>query len=317
MVGGDLDPRRATRPCDGDRVLDQRGPDASAHPVGVDEEVLELGHVAEQQRRVADDASIDDRDARSDRPERARRRRRAPRGVQGAARGRPRWTGRNAWTPRRVRRRRLPRPSGSRGSRPSSDLRSCGVVGHPLLRSFDASVPLRSPCGQVRRRSRHERRVGVPALRRRRRSTTTPPRPGRRGRRRRVRSTRAPRTGGQRARARRPGAGTSRSIRAGAAVDPELGHRLRGVGDGVDDVGGLPGHRLDRGACDVRARGAAGEAEQRAARVRVPPRRAEAGERGDEHDAAGVVDRWSRAARRRPPCRGCRDRREATGSPRR
>ena len=53
---------------------------------------------------------------------------------------------------------------------------------------------------------------------------------------------------------------------------------------------GLERHRLDDGAGEVRAAGAAREAEDRAARVRVPPRRAEAGERGHEHDAAGVGD---------------------------
>ena len=83
----------------------------------------------------------------------------------------------------------------------------------------------------------------------------------------------------------------STSIALGAAVDAQLGDRDAGRGgDGVDDVGGLPRHRLDDRAHEVRARRAAREPEDRAARVRVEPRRAESGERGHEHHAVGVVD---------------------------
>ena len=59
---------------------------------------------------------------------------------------------------------------------------------------------------------------------------------------------------------------------ARAAVDPQLRDRRcrRAARDRVDDVGGLLRHRLDRGARDVRARRAAGEAE-RSCRARTGP----------------------------------------------
>ena len=56
----------------------------------------------------------------------------------------------------------------------------------------------------------------------------------------------------------------------------------------VEHVGALERDRLERGARDVRRGGAAREAEDRAARVGVPVRRAEAGERRHEIDAAVV-----------------------------
>ena len=59
------------------------------------------------------------------------------------------------------------------------------------------------------------------------------------------------------------------------------GHRLA---DRADDVGDAPGDALERGARDVRARGAGGEAGDRAARVGPPPRRADAGD-AREHRA--------------------------------
>ena len=88
--------------------------------------------------------------------------------------------------------------------------------------------------------------------------------------------------------------------RARAAVDAQLGHggATRG-GDRVDHVGRLPGHRLHRGAHDVRTRGAAREAEQRAARTRVPVGRSEPGERGHEDDTAGVGDALGERSRLR------------------
>ena len=59
----------------------------------------------------------------------------------------------------------------------------------------------------------------------------------------------------------------------GAAVDAQLGERsTRGRRHRVDDVAGLQRHRLDDGARDVRPAGAARDAEDRAAGVRVPPR---------------------------------------------
>ena len=58
----------------------------------------------------------------------------------------------------------------------------------------------------------------------------------------------------------------------------------------VEQVGDLERDALERGAGDVRRRRAARDADDRAARVRVPVRRAEAGERRHEVDAAGVGD---------------------------
>jgi hypothetical protein len=79
-----------------------------------------------------------------------------------------------------------------------------------------------------------------------------------------------------------------RSLRA-PAVDAQLGERMPGVfGHGVEHVGDLEDHALEHGPRDVRARGAAREATEHAARLGPPPGRAEAGERGHEDDAAAV-----------------------------
>jgi glycoprotease/Kae1 family metallohydrolase len=56
----------------------------------------------------------------------------------------------------------------------------------------------------------------------------------------------------------------------------------------LEQVGALVGDGLERGARQVRARGAARQAHDRAARVRVPVRRAKAGEGGHDVDAAVV-----------------------------
>ena len=74
------------------------------------------------------------------------------------------------------------------------------------------------------------------------------------------------------------------STRSSESATPES--RL----DGLDDVPRLEGDRLERRARDVRSVGAACEAEDRAARVGVPVRRAQADERGDDVDAVGVGD---------------------------
>ena len=60
---------------------------------------------------------------------------------------------------------------------------------------------------------------------------------------------------------------------------------------GPHEVGHLKRQRFQRRAHDVGAVGAAREAEDRAARLRVPIRRAQARERGDHVDARGVGDR--------------------------
>ena len=56
----------------------------------------------------------------------------------------------------------------------------------------------------------------------------------------------------------------------------------------VDHVAGLEGDRLEHGPGEVGPAGAAGDADDRAAGVRVPPRAAEAGEGRDDEHAAGV-----------------------------
>ena len=76
------------------------------------------------------------------------------------------------------------------------------------------------------------------------------------------------------------------------AVGAQLGERLAaGAVHRPHGVDGLVGHRLQRGAREVRAAAAAGEPDDRPARVRVPVRRAEPGQRGDEVDAVVGVQR--------------------------
>ncbi len=73
-----------------------------------------------------------------------------------------------------------------------------------------------------------------------------------------------------------------------AAVGPKRRHRQI---HGHDDVGGLEGDRLERGAGDLGPPRAARQARDQTARVGVPVGRAEPGEGGDEVDAAGRLDR--------------------------
>ena len=71
---------------------------------------------------------------------------------------------------------------------------------------------------------------------------------------------------------------------------------------GAHRVDRLVGDRLQRRPRQVRAAAAAGEADDRAARVGVPVRRAEPGQRGDEVDAVVAVQRGrQRLGLRRPP----------------
>ena len=81
-------------------------------------------------------------------------------------------------------------------------------------------------------------------------------------------------------------------VGSGAAVGAQRADRTAGrVAHGLDDVARLVRHRLQDGAGEVSPARATREAEDRAARVRVPPRAAESGERRDDVDALGVVDR--------------------------
>ena len=76
-----------------------------------------------------------------------------------------------------------------------------------------------------------------------------------------------------------------------------VGIAMPAVGLGrVDEVGAAVRDAFEHRADDLGAAGAAGEAEQRAARAVVPRRRAEAERRGHEHDAAAVGARTPRAS---------------------
>ena len=99
---------------------------------------------------------------------------------------------------------------------------------------------------------------------------------------------------------------STRSSRSGCAAGPH--HRL-------DRITGLERHRLDDGPRQVAARGAAGDPDDRAPGVGVPPRRPEPGEGGHDEHARRCRRRWPPAARSRPPRRSRRARRAATGSP--
>ena len=77
----------------------------------------------------------------------------------------------------------------------------------------------------------------------------------------------------------------------GAAVNAEGGDLAAGVlFHGGEEVGDLVGNAFQSGAGDMGGGGGAGEAEERAAGGGVPIGRAEAGEGGDEEDAAAVGD---------------------------
>ncbi len=76
---------------------------------------------------------------------------------------------------------------------------------------------------------------------------------------------------------------------------PTVYAELLDVGGGiflheVKDVGDLKGDAVESGAGEMGGGGAAGDAGDRAAGVLVPVRRAEAGEGGDDVDAAAVGD---------------------------
>ena len=73
------------------------------------------------------------------------------------------------------------------------------------------------------------------------------------------------------------------STRSAASGTPSSRERVR-------QVARLERHRLERGTHDVRAAAVAREADQRGARVRIPPRRAESRERGDAVHAVGRGD---------------------------
>ena len=59
----------------------------------------------------------------------------------------------------------------------------------------------------------------------------------------------------------------------------------------LEHVGGAVRHRLERGAREVRARRSAREPDDRSARVGLPVRRAESGQRGNEVHAVRRLDR--------------------------
>ena len=102
-------------------------------------------------------------------------------------------------------------------------------------------------------------------------------------------------------------------------VDPQLGQRPpAGPHHRLDGIAGLERHRLDDGPGEVGAGRAAGDPDDRAAGVGVPPRRAEPGERRDDEHAAAVRRRVAASG---PISRRVGDdrraRRAATGSPNR
>src|SRR5262245_5757806 len=77
-----------------------------------------------------------------------------------------------------------------------------------------------------------------------------------------------------------------------AAVHTQLGQPDAGVRlHGVEQIGRLKSDRLERGACDVAGAGAARQADDRPARVRIPVRRAEPRERWNEIHIAVVGNR--------------------------
>ena len=72
-------------------------------------------------------------------------------------------------------------------------------------------------------------------------------------------------------------------------IDAKIANRhTRRTSHCIDHVASLHHHALHRGACKVCARRAAGDAENGAAGIRVPPRAAEPGERRHQHDAASI-----------------------------
>ncbi len=81
-------------------------------------------------------------------------------------------------------------------------------------------------------------------------------------------------------------------VRGGAAVDAQLGEGPSACSlHRAHRVMGLVGDRLERRARDVRAGAAAGETDDRPARLRIPVGRAQAGEGGNEVDAIVAIER--------------------------
>jgi hypothetical protein len=86
-------------------------------------------------------------------------------------------------------------------------------------------------------------------------------------------------------------------VHAGAAIDAEFLQLDARVGlHGLQDVHDLQGDAFERRTRDVRRGGAACHAHERAARIRIPMRSAEAGEGGHEIDAAVVGTLAARAS---------------------
>jgi hypothetical protein len=57
---------------------------------------------------------------------------------------------------------------------------------------------------------------------------------------------------------------------------------------GVEEIGDLEGDAFERGAADVRGAGVSRDADDGAARVGIPMRRAESGKGGHEEDSAAI-----------------------------
>ena len=88
---------------------------------------------------------------------------------------------------------------------------------------------------------------------------------------------------------------STRSTVVGAGRRPVGAHRL-------EQVAGLVADRFERGARDLGRRRIAGQAEDRAARLRVPIGRAEADEGRHQIDLLGRIGARARARRSPPPC---------------
>ena len=78
----------------------------------------------------------------------------------------------------------------------------------------------------------------------------------------------------------------------GAPVDSEFGHQCSGISaHSVSQVSNLVGDSFERGACDVAGCSATGQADDGASCIRVPMRRTQADECGNDVDTAVVVYR--------------------------
>ena len=111
-------------------------------------------------------------------------------------------------------------------------------------------------------------------------------------------------------------------VDAGAAVHPQFAHRHAAGGHrvaahGGEQGGALEGDALQRGARDVGHGGAAREAGEAAAAVGLPVGRAQAGEGGHQHHAAGVGHALGQRLHLAAGLDGAAGRRAATAPPRR